>query len=115
RQAADHGWNWAAAALRRQQATSFMHENNVRFLVSYIRTRYSQERARNERSPVAEMGSFATTLLRKKMRTVLARGGKRFATSDSDDVGHRGFDVLEVDEGQGQQRDGDQRRHAERV
>jgi len=79
RQAADHGLKWALAALRRQQAVSLRHENNVRFLVSYIRTRYGQERARRARSTVAEVGSFATNLLRKKVRTGLPGGDKRSA------------------------------------
>jgi len=76
RQVADQGRRWAMTTVRRQPALSLMHENNVRFLVSYIRTRYAQERARSERSAVAEMGSFATNLLRKKMRTALAGGDK---------------------------------------
>ncbi len=56
-----------------------MYENNVRFLVSYIRTRYGQERALNERSAVAEVGTFATNLLRKKVRTAQVGGDKRSA------------------------------------
>ena len=79
RQAADQGLKWALAALRRQQAVSLMHENKCRFLVSYIRTRYGQERARHERSTVAEVGSFATNLLRKKVRMGLPGGDKRSA------------------------------------
>jgi hypothetical protein len=63
---------WFAATLRRQQAISFMYENNIRFLVNYIRTRYRQERARATRSAVAEIRSFAANLLRKKVRTALA-------------------------------------------
>jgi glycosyltransferase involved in cell wall biosynthesis len=78
RQAADEGRKWTVSALKRQPALALMHENNLRFLVSYIRTTYSHERAHNERSAVAEVGSFATSLLRKKVRTALA-GGKRSA------------------------------------
>jgi hypothetical protein len=48
-----------------------MHENNIRFLISYIRTRYGQERAVTQRSAVAEVRNFAANLLRKKMRTAL--------------------------------------------
>jgi len=77
RQAADQCRRWMVAAIRRQQAISFMHGNNVRFLVSYFRTRYGQERAVHERSAVAEVGAFATSLLRKKMRTALAGEDKR--------------------------------------
>jgi hypothetical protein len=53
-----------------------MHENNVRFLTSYMWTRCNQERAQGSRSAVAEVGAFATGLLRKKVRTAFA-GGKR--------------------------------------
>jgi glycosyltransferase involved in cell wall biosynthesis len=77
RHAADEGRKWVLAWCRRRPAVSFMHENNVRFLVSYIRTRYRQERARNARSAVAEMSIFATSLLRKKMRTAAAGAPKR--------------------------------------
>ncbi len=79
RQVADESRKWMLAALRRQQALSFMYETNVRFLLSYIRTRYVQERAINERSAVAEVGAFATSLLRKKVRTAIAAGDKRSA------------------------------------
>jgi len=79
RQAADQFRLWALAALRRQPAISLMHENNVRFLASYIRTRYSQERALRERSALAEVRTFAANLLRKKMRTPLATGDKHSA------------------------------------
>ena len=71
RQAADQTRRWALASLRRQEAISFMHENNIRFLISYIRTRYGQERAVTQRSAVAEVRNFAANLLRKKMRTSL--------------------------------------------
>ena len=77
RQAADEGRKWMRTAFRREPALSLMHENNLRFLVSYIRTRYRQERARKERSAVAEIGAFATRLVRKKMRTALAAGVRR--------------------------------------
>jgi glycosyltransferase involved in cell wall biosynthesis len=77
RQAANEGRKWMLMASRRQHALSLMHENNFRFLASYIRTRYSQERARTHRSAVAQVGTFATNLLRKKMRTALAGGSKR--------------------------------------
>lgn len=79
RQAADEWRRWMLRAMRREHALSLMHENNLRFLVSYIRTRYRQERARTERSAVAQVGTFATHLLRKKMRTALAGGSKRSA------------------------------------
>ena len=77
RQAAEEGRKCMLTALRRKPALSLMHENNLRFLVSYIRTRYRQERAANERSAVAEIGTFATRLLRKKMRTALVGGGRQ--------------------------------------
>jgi len=63
---------WALASLRRQQAIAFMHENNIRFLVSYIQARYGQERASRQRSAVAEVRTFAASLLRKKVRTAFA-------------------------------------------
>jgi glucosyl-dolichyl phosphate glucuronosyltransferase len=77
RQAANEGLKWMQKTLRRDQALALMHENNMRFLVSYIRTRYDQERTQNGRSAVAQVGAFATSLLRKKMRTALAGGDKR--------------------------------------
>jgi hypothetical protein len=79
RQAADEGRKWMVKALRRDPALSLMHENNFRFLVSYIKTRYAHERAQHGRSTVAEVGSFATTLVRKKMRGALAGGTRRSA------------------------------------
>ncbi len=71
RQMAEQGLKWVRASLRREPALSFMHENNLRFLLSYIRTRYGHERARNECSPITEVSTFATRLLRKKVRTAL--------------------------------------------
>jgi len=77
RQMAEQSGKWVLTSVRRQQALSFMHGNNIRFLVSYIRTRYRQERARTRRSAVAEVGTFATNLLRKKMRGAFTGGAKR--------------------------------------
>jgi glycosyltransferase involved in cell wall biosynthesis len=79
RQIAHQVRRWMLASFRRQPALTFMHENNVRFLVSYISTRYREERVRNNRSVVAEVRNFATNLLRKKVRTALAGGQKRSA------------------------------------
>jgi glycosyltransferase involved in cell wall biosynthesis len=77
RQVADELRKWLLASFRRQPALAFKSENNVRFLVSYSSTRYREERVRTNRSVVAEVGSFAAKLLRKKVRTVLGGGEKR--------------------------------------
>src|SRR5262249_35887928 len=79
RQAAHEGRMWVLTALRGKQALALMYENNFRFLVSYIRTRCHHERARNGRSAVAEVGTFATSLVRKKMRTAVVGGRRRSA------------------------------------
>jgi glucosyl-dolichyl phosphate glucuronosyltransferase len=79
RQIADEGRKWMLASLRRRPDLSFMYENNVRFLVSYIRTRYRDEKARRPRSAVVEVGAFANSLLRKKVRATLAAAQKRSA------------------------------------
>jgi GT2 family glycosyltransferase len=76
RQAAREGGQWLLTTVRGESALALMHENNVRFLTSYMWTRCNQERAQGSRSAVAEVGAFATGLLRKKVRTALA-GGKR--------------------------------------
>jgi glycosyltransferase involved in cell wall biosynthesis len=77
RQAAHEGRMWMLKTIRRQQALALMYENNFRFLVSYIRTRCHHERAQHGRSAVAEVGIFATSLMRKKMRTAVAGGSRR--------------------------------------
>lgn len=64
---------WLVASLKRRPDLSLMHENNLRFLTSYLRTRCQDERGRNPRPVLAEIGSFANNLLRKKARTVLNR------------------------------------------
>jgi len=79
RQIADEGRKWMLTSFRRQPALAFRHENNMRFLVSYSGTRYRQERVRHTRSVVAEVRSFATKLLRKKLRTAPGGGQKRSA------------------------------------
>ena len=79
RQIADESRKWMLASLRRRSDLSFTHENNVRFLVSYVNTRYRDEMARRPRSAMAEVGSFANKLLRKKVRATLAAGQKRSA------------------------------------
>jgi len=79
RQIADELPKWLLASVRRQPALAFKHENNVRFLVSYSRARYREERVRSDRSVVAEVGSVAGKLLRKKVRTALSGGQKRSA------------------------------------
>jgi hypothetical protein len=66
---------WLRTSLRRRQDLSLMYENNVRFLISYVRTRYREEKGR--RSAVAEIASFATSLLRKKVRNVFGGGHRR--------------------------------------
>jgi glycosyltransferase involved in cell wall biosynthesis len=77
RRIADEGRKWMLASLRRRSDVSFMYENNLRFLVSYINTRYRDDMASRPRSAVAEVGSFAHKLLRKKVRATLAAGQKR--------------------------------------
>jgi glycosyltransferase involved in cell wall biosynthesis len=77
RQVADEAWKWLLASVRRQQASTFMHENHLRFLVSYIKTRYGQDCRRGERSAVVEVGTFAKKLLRRKMRAALVADEKR--------------------------------------
>jgi glycosyltransferase involved in cell wall biosynthesis len=79
RQIAEEGRKWMIASLRRRSDLSFMYENNVRFLVSYIKTRYRDETTRRPRSPVAEVGSFANKLFRKKVRATMAAVQKRSA------------------------------------
>jgi glycosyltransferase involved in cell wall biosynthesis len=79
RQIADECWKWMLASVRRQPALAFRHENNMRFLVSYSSTRYREERAGSKRSVGAEVRSFATNLVRKKVRTALGAGEKRSA------------------------------------
>jgi glycosyltransferase involved in cell wall biosynthesis len=75
RQLAGEAFKFAGAWLRRQPDVSFRHENNVRFLASYIVHRRSQERVRDDRSAVMEVARFANKLLRKKVRAAL--GGRR--------------------------------------
>jgi glucosyl-dolichyl phosphate glucuronosyltransferase len=70
RQIADEGRRWMISTLRRRSDLSFMYENNIRFLVSYINTRFRDEMARRPRSAMAEVGGFANKLLRKKARAM---------------------------------------------
>jgi hypothetical protein len=65
--------DWMLTSLGRRPGVAFMHENNLRFFVSYLKTRYREERMRRRNSVAAELGSFATNLLRKKVRTTLGR------------------------------------------
>jgi glycosyltransferase involved in cell wall biosynthesis len=60
--------------LRRQQDLSFMHENKLRFLASYIIARHRQERTRRSRPAISEAGNFVSGLVRKKVRNALAGG-----------------------------------------
>jgi glycosyltransferase involved in cell wall biosynthesis len=73
RQVVSHVRRWIAACIRRRPAAAFMHESTVRFTLSYLRTRYRDERAQNQRSVAAELGSFTKDLLRKKVRTAFGR------------------------------------------
>jgi hypothetical protein len=66
--------SWMVSSIRRRPAEAFMHENDLRFMLSYVKTRYRDENARQRRSVAAELGSFTTNLLRKKVRTTLGRG-----------------------------------------
>jgi glycosyltransferase involved in cell wall biosynthesis len=74
RQIAVSAQHWMASAIRRRPAEAFTHESHVRFMLSYLKTRYREENARQRRSVAAELGSFTTSLLRKKVRTTLGRG-----------------------------------------
>jgi len=55
----------------------------MRFFVSYIQTRYRDEKGQHGRSPVAEVGGFAARLVRKKIRTALRRGQRSTAGINS--------------------------------
>jgi glycosyltransferase involved in cell wall biosynthesis len=66
--------NWMVSSIRRQPAEAFRNENYLRFMLSYLKTRYRDENARRRRSVPAELGSFTTNLLRKKVRTTIGRG-----------------------------------------
>lgn len=79
RRVADEGCKWLLASLRRRPDLSLMHGNNVRFLASYINQRSRVDKAAHHRSGVVEVGSFASNLLLKKVRTALAGGQKRSA------------------------------------
>ncbi|MGI9106248.1 MAG: glycosyltransferase [Pyrinomonadaceae bacterium] len=57
---------WLAAAARGSESLSLRHESNVRYLASYIRTRYAQEMAKRSRSHLAEVGAFAKAFMQKK-------------------------------------------------
>jgi glycosyltransferase involved in cell wall biosynthesis len=71
REALTDGWRWLQAKMLRQQHLAFMYETNVRFLLSYIRARYEQEKVERHRSPLAEVGDFARNILRKKLGAAL--------------------------------------------
>jgi glycosyltransferase involved in cell wall biosynthesis len=73
RQLVREAGSWARASLQRRPDLALSFENSMRFLVSYIRTRYRDEKGTHGRSPVAEIGGFATGLVRKKVRTAMRR------------------------------------------
>ena len=50
-----------------------MHENSLRFIASYLKARYREERSRRRLSVVSELGSFTGGLLRRKVRAAFDR------------------------------------------
>ena len=74
RELVEESCRWMFSWLQRKPDRSFMHENKVRFLASYILHRQKQDSPRNGRAAVTEAGSFVNNLVRKKVRTALAGG-----------------------------------------
>jgi len=60
---------WLMAIVRGRNSLSFKHENRVRFLVSYISTRYEHEFVSRNRSHLVEVAKFLKALLRKKIQS----------------------------------------------
>ncbi len=69
RELISEGRRWLAAAVRRRESLSFQHENNLRYFTSYIHKRYEQNAAEQKRSHLAELKTFITSMLRKKIRS----------------------------------------------
>lgn len=68
RELISEGRRWLVAAVRRRESLSFQHENHLRYLTSYIHKRYEQNTAERKRSHLAELSTFVTSVLRKKIR-----------------------------------------------
>ena len=68
---------WLVAKARGPESLSFKHENRVRFMMQYIRTRYEHEFASRNRSHLAEVGRFINAILRKKIRSRMSRDNGR--------------------------------------
>jgi GT2 family glycosyltransferase len=67
RQIGEHACKWVIAFVKRREDLAFTHETTLRFLVSYVQTRYREEKARAHRPMVMEFGQFVTGLVRKKV------------------------------------------------
>jgi glycosyltransferase involved in cell wall biosynthesis len=61
---------WLKATARRRESVAFHKELELRRLLSYIRKRYEENAAARQRSPIAELGSFAITMLRRKVGSI---------------------------------------------
>jgi GT2 family glycosyltransferase len=64
---------WLSAALRRDESSAFYHENRARHCVCYIRQRYDEHAAQRSHSSLAELLQFLRSVIRKKLRSHLAR------------------------------------------
>jgi glycosyltransferase involved in cell wall biosynthesis len=64
RELLEEACRWAFSWLQRSPDRSFMHENKMRFLASYITHRQRQDSSRTSRSAVTEAGRFVNNLLR---------------------------------------------------
>lgn len=74
RQLIDACGEWLMAkAARGPESLSFKHENRVRFMMGYIRTRYQHEFASRNRSHLVEVGRFIKDILTKKIRSHFSR------------------------------------------
>jgi glucosyl-dolichyl phosphate glucuronosyltransferase len=86
------GAGWLGAIVRRQESVAFTHENRLRYLVGYISRRYEQTRGERSRWGIAEVGIFAASVLKRKIRAVFGQmvGGAARSSANSPRRGRSG-------------------------
>lgn len=69
----DAGRHWLLSALHNREDVKFTNENWVRHRISYIRETFSHTRTSRTLHPLVEIYSFGKNLLRKKLRSLVAK------------------------------------------
>ena len=59
---------WLGATARRRESLALTHENQLRYLVGYIASRYEQTRNERSRWCMAEMWRFSLSIVKRKIR-----------------------------------------------